>query len=424
MVNNGLGRYNVSQRRLNFFWGSELETRFYFDPRTRVYDSRNATVIKDQIRILKGNTLPDSSQFLLEELRFEIYDTVDFADGYSDDSKIKITYADSDNDGVPDNPRVFNTIVNENINSINKLVFFEKYLDYDNIERFQYFESSNVVTRYSNIEQIQISGRYAYPIGTIFYAFGEQRFYELQLVEDVRTISNTEDYIVRIGRDKLNFQYRHNSPNDTRIDPSASNIIDMYILTESYDNQYRIWLADNTGTTDEPEKPTLVDMNISYQDLNNLKSVSDSISFNSAQYKILFGSKAPSELQAIFKVVRAENSRISNSEIRTRVVDIINQYFSIENWDFGDTFYFSELAAYVHQELSQDISSIVIVPKTSNQNFGDLFQISCDPNEIFVSSATVDDVEIIDGVTATQLQTNQNVNIFGGYTPLGLRNLS
>ena len=422
MSNNGLGRYSVLQRRLNFFWGSELETRFYFDAATRVYDSRNATIVKDQIRILKGNTLPDSSSFLPEELKFEIYDTVDYSDGYSDDSKVKITYADSDNDGVPDNPRVFDTVVDENINPYNKLVFFEKYLDYDNIERYRYFESSKVVSRFATLEQIQNNGRYAYPIGTIFYATTAQAFYELSLIEDIRTITASENYIVRIGRDKINFQYRHNSPSDKRIDPSASNIIDMYILTEAYNNQYRIWLADTTGAIEEPEKPTLVDMSIAYQELNNVKSVSDSISFNSSDFKILFGSKAKNELQATFKVVRAENSRISNSEIRTRVIDIINQYFDIENWDFGDTFYFSELAAYIHQELVQDIGSVVIVPKTSTQNFGELFQISCNPNEIFVSNATVDDVEIIDSVTATQLQNNKSVNIFGGYTPLGLRN--
>lgn len=422
MTNDGLGRYTVLQRRLNFFWGSELETRFYFDRNTRVYDSRNATVVKDQITILKGNTLPDSNDSLSNDLKFEIYDTVDFSDGYSDDSKVKITYADSDNDGIPDDPRVFDTIVDEDTNVYNKLVFFEKYLDYDNIERYRYFESSSVVARFSTLDQIQNDGRYAYPVGTVFYATNAKKFYELALVEDVRTIVSTENYIVRVGRDKLNFQYRHNSPNDRRIDPSASNIIDMYILTESFNNQYRIWLSDTTGNIEQPEQPTLVDMNIAYQDLNNIKSVGDSISFNSAEFKILFGSKAASELQATFKVVRAENSRISNSEIRTRVIDTINEYFAIENWDFGDTFYFSELAAYIHQELAQHVGSVVIVPKTSTQNFGELFQISCKPNEIFISNATVDDVEVIDGVTATQLQSNKNVNIFGGYTPLGLRN--
>ena len=165
-------------------------------------------------------------------------------------------------------------------------------------------------------------------------------------------------------------------------------------------------------------------MSIAYQELNNLKSVSDTISYSPAKYKVLFGDKAKDELQAIFKVVRAENSRISNSEIRTRIVEFINEYFAIENWDFGDTFYFSELASYLHQKLSTEIGSVVIVPKTSTQQFGDLFQITSNPDEIFISGATVDNVEIIDSVTASQLQRSSAANIFGGYTPSGLRNLT
>lgn len=422
MVNNGIGRYNVFQRRLNYFWGSELETRFFFDPGTRVYDSRNGTVVKDQVRILKGNTLPDSSSFLPTQLRFEIYNTVDYADGYSDDSKVKITFADRDNDGVPDNPRVFDIVVDENTNALNKLVFFEKYLDYDNFERYRYLDNETVVTRYATQDIINSDGKYAHPVGTVFYAYSEFSFYELSLVEGVRTISASTNYIVRVGRDKLKFQYRHNSSNDRRIDPSASNIIDMYILTESYNNQYRIWLNDTTGNIPEPEKPTLLEMSIAYQELNNLKSVSDTISYSPVKYKVLFGSKAAAELQANFKVVRAENSRISNSEIKTRIIEIVNEYFAIENWDFGDTFYFSELAAYLHQKLNTDIGSVVIVPKASTQSFGDLFQITSGPDEIFISGATVNDVEIIDSVTANQLRNSSTVNIFGGSTPSGLRN--
>jgi hypothetical protein len=430
MINNGLGRYSVFQRRLNFFFGSEIETRFFFDSRTRVYDSRNGTVIKDQVNILKGNTLPDSDSFLPSELSFEIYDTVNYTDGYSDDSRVKITYADRDNDGVPDNPRVFDILVDENTNVLQKLVFFEKYLDYDNFERYRYFETDNVVTRYATLTTINSEGRYAHPVGTVFYAYNEATFYQLTLVEGVRTISATTDYIVRVGRDNINFQYRHNSPNDRRIDPSASNIIDMYVLTESYNQAYRVWLSDTTGNIAEPDKPTNIEMRIAYQELEELKSVSDNLSYNPAEFKILFGDKAPQELQATFKVVRAENTRLSNSEIRTNVIKAINEYFAIENWDFGDTFYFSELAAYIHQELNPDIGSVVIVPKTSTQSFGDLFQITCNPNEIFVSAATVDNVEIIDSVTANELQRSQiqgasaSASIFGGYTPNSLRNLS
>jgi hypothetical protein len=46
---------------------------------------------------------------------------------------------------------------------------------------------------------------------------------------------------------------------------------------------------------------------------------------------------------------------------------------------------------------------VVIVPNQEGQVFGSLFQISSAPDEIFVSGATVDNVEIIDAVGANQL---------------------
>lgn len=423
LLNNGLGRYTVYNRRLNFFWGSDIETRFYFDPNNRVYDSRNGTVIKDQIRVLKGNTVPDSNNVFSIDKVFEIYDTVDYSDGYSDDSKIKITYADKDNDGIPDDPTLFKTIVNESENILTKLVFFEKYYDYNSIERYRYIDSKNVVTRYPTESEINKIGKFAFPVGTVFYAYNESKFFQLLIIEDQRVLQKSDNYSVRVGRDKLKFQYRHNSPNDRRIDPSASNIIDMYILTEAYDRDFRRWLADMSGKISMPQKPTQVDMQAAFKDLEKIKSVSDTIFFSPAEYKILFGKKASSELQAVFKVVKAENSQLSNSEIRSRVVEVINRYFSIDNWNFGDTFYFSELAAFIHQELNDNVGSVVIVPRSSTQNFGDLFQISCKPNEIFVNNAKVDDVEIINSVTASQLQNGNQINIFGGYTPIGFRNL-
>ena len=54
----------------------------------------------------------------------------------------------------------------------------------------------------------------------------------------------------------------------------------------------------------------------------------------------------------IFKVVKNNSTLISDTEIKEKVVTAINFYFSIENWDFRDTFYFSELAAYPYNELS------------------------------------------------------------------------
>jgi hypothetical protein len=117
----------------------------------------------------------------------------------------------------------------------------------------------------------------------------------------------------------------------------------------------------------------------------------------------VFGSKADPSLQATFKVVKNPNLTISDNEVKTSVIAAINAYFSIDNWDFGETFYFSELSAYLHQVLAPNVSSITIVPSSSSSVFGSLLQINANFNEIITSSATVDNVDIIPAITAAQL---------------------
>ena len=421
MSNIGNGRYIYYNRTYTYFFGSELETRFYFDPTTRVYDSRNLTTVKDQVRILTANNKPDSDENLDDQVTMEIYNTVDYSDGYKDDTKVKVTNSDLDSDGVPDDPSVFDVVVAPTVNSLNKLVFFKQYLDFGGFERFAYFDSGSVTTSYATLEDISENGRFAHPVGTVFYAFEEQAFYLLELVLGERIITATDEYIARVGRDKIHFQYRHNAPNNKRIDPSSSNIIDMYVLSESYDKSYRTWLKATTG--DEPATPTLTELSLSYQELEKFKSVSDTITYSPGKYKALFGDKAPSELQATFKLVKSPASRLSDSEIKSRIVLAIDEYFALENWDFGEVFYFSELSAYLHQELRGNLDSVVLVPKNSTQDFGDLFQITCEPNEIFVSAATVNDIDMVDAITATMLSNQIQTSVFGGFTPESLRDL-
>ena len=82
----------------------------------------------------------------------------------------------------------------------------------------------------------------------------------------------------------------------------------------------------------------------------------------------------------------------------------------MENWDFGDTFYFSELTAYVLQQLSPNLVTFVVVPNSSLDVFGSLFEVKAEADEIFISGARVSDIEIIDEVTATKLQTSGNIS--------------
>ena len=125
------------------------------------------------------------------------------------------------------------------------------------------------------------------------------------------------------------------------------------------------------------------------------KSISDSIIFHPVKYKVIFGKNADIKNQVTIRITKSDTTRISDAEIRSRVIDAINQYFQADNWDFGETFYFTDMASWIHKALSGVISSIVLVPKQKRVTSNDLFQIRCEDDEIFISSATVNDVEVI-----------------------------
>ena len=432
MINNG-NIYTVKSRGLDYIFGSVLDTRFYFDSSTRIYDPKTGTIIKDTIKFLKFNDGPEGTGTLGIDLAMEVSDSVSYPDGYKDDTIVKITFADSDNNSIPDDPTIFDQVVGvgADITNLEKLVFLEKYLDFDNIERLRWRDPGTVSVAYPTLADIEINGKNSNPLGTVFYAYEEEndagiKFYILSIDENVRILVPSTDYVVRVGRSNLRFQYKHNSPNDRRIDPSPTNLIDMYVLTSSYDTEYRRYLKDITNSITKPEPMSTLDMTLLFKDLENYKATSDAIIFNPVRYKPLFGAKADSTLQATFKVVRSDSTRLTNTQIRNNVINAVDKYFAIENWDFGDTFYFSELAGYLHKELSTDVAAIVIVPKLDTLEFSDFMQIRARADELLISAATVDDVEIIDAITASRLKatptssissstTLQNRTAIGGY---------
>lgn len=136
----------------------------------------------------------------------------------------------------------------------------------------------------------------------------------------------------------------------------------------------------------------------------NLKQVSQIISaIYAVKFKYLFGSFAAAENQAVFKVVKKSGTSYSDSEIKTAVANAVNTFFDIDNWDFGETFYFSELAAYVHRTLPNYVSSIIITPKYQTGEFSNLLSISSEPTEIFLSLTSSADVKIISSIVAAEL---------------------
>ena len=397
--------YTVTFRGLAYYFGSVLQTRFFFYDDQLIYDSRTGTVIKDFVNVLAMNTQPDSTEPLPGDVYMTIIGQPVESDGYVDDFQVLVSYRDSDNDGVPDNPDFFDEIVDPAVNSNQKLVFLQQTVDFDNLQRYLLVEEGVVNSDYATYDDIELVKSEWSP-GQIFYAYTDQTFWLLSVnTAGVRFLIQQSGWIARTGRQDLYFQYRHNSPLTTRIDPGTTNIIDLYVVTLAYYTAYQNWIRDTTNTVVEPSVPTIDELSTAYQGLQDYKMISDNVVLNSVVFKPLFGAKAAQQLRATIKVIRAQGSTASTSEIKSSVVAEMNSYFSIDKWNFGDTFYFSELAAYLHRELGSIISSVVLVPLDPQKSFGDLYEIRSAPNEIFVNAADITNIDVIEALTSTNLRT-------------------
>jgi len=398
--------YTVASRSLDYYFGSVLETRFFFLTGQQVFDSRTGTTIRDFVNVLKTNSRPDSNLPLTGDTRLRIVGQPVQSDGYVDDFQVLVGFEDRYSDGVPDNPDFFNDIVAPNINSNLKLVFLQSTIDFDNLQRYLLVEPGIVNPDYATLDDIELV-KQEFIDGQVFYAYTELVFYSLAINPNtgVRSLITRTDFIARVGRQSLYFQYRHNSPLTSRLDPGSTNIIDLYVVTLQYYTAYQNWIKDSTGTVQEPIPPSINQLTTEYSDLQTYKMISDNVIVNSVQFKPLFGAKASEELRATIKVIRSSNSTASVSEIKNLVVANMDAYFSIDKWNFGDTFYFSELAAYLHSQVGDVISSVVLVPLNQQKYFGDLYEIRSAPNEIFVNAATVINIEVIQALTSTNLRT-------------------
>jgi hypothetical protein len=403
------GFYTVSFRALDYYFGSVTQTRFFFSGDQLVYDSRTGTTISDFINVLKTNSQPTSAAPLGSDIVTKIVGQPIQIDGLVDDYQVLVSFSDRNNDGTPDNPDFFQEVVGPVPNpasAVSPWVFLKRIVDFDNLQRYVLIDSGIVNSQYATENDV-LAVLAEYVPGQVFYTYTADAFYILvaDVTTGVRSLAATDEYIAQTGRQNLFFQYRHNSPLTNRIDPGTTNIIDVYVVTNEYYIAYTNYIQDTTNTVTEPQPPTLDFLNTAYAGLNNYKMLSDTMIMNSVQFQPLFGAKALPELQATIKVIRAAQSVASTSEIQNLVVQYLNQYFSLDLWDFGDTFYFSELSGFLHDKLAGIVSSVVLVPLNQDKYFGSLYEIRCAPNQIFVNGATVQNVEVITALTSTNIRT-------------------
>lgn len=394
--------YTVTSREQRYIFESDDQISFYYDNVNKIYDSRTNSIVKDSIDVLSINTVPDSNSSYSTSLTWDIVSGYKGLDGYVDTKKLVVTFADSDNNGVVDNPELFLTIVdpdNTNIALQDKYIVQEKYLITAGQEDYRYVDNSTNIVTVLSTKPTDIS---SYTDGQYFYFVDVDTVVKLNKI--LAKFEATLDYKLYIGRSNLKFQYNHSADYESRIDPGTSNIVDVFVLTKTYDTTFRQWIAGSA--TSKPLPPGSDELyDTLAPSLNLIKSISDEVTYHPVSYKVLFGSIAEPELQASFKVVKNAGQVLSDNDIKARVITAINQFFSLDNWDFGDVFYFSELSTYVMTQLTPDISSFVIVPRFGGLNFGSLFEIRAASDELFINGATVNDIEIISGITPSAIKS-------------------
>jgi hypothetical protein len=379
-------------------------TKFWFNQSAQIIDAETLKPVYDKIRILRSN-LDGKNRPLMAN---DIYDVVGFVydkDGNIVTSKLEVLPSDSINftksgDGLPDN-----------------ILQFENFsTDSYQFGRFDY-DANNV--------EWMTCGTYRY-VGNYDTTVYEKEGYDsgrLEVLDSTGVV--VETFVFKSGNflseqhegsmifrrrlmpapcsgSGLDFMWQHFTPSANLIDPSVTNIHDAFILTRGY---YDSMIDFVKGvSTVEPTPPTPLDLRTSYGELLKNKMLSDTLVLHSGKIKLLFGSMADAQLRAKFRVVKAPGATFSNERIKTEIISVIDSYFDIGNWDFGDKFYATELISLIHQRLPTQIASVVLVPSYSVNSFGSLFTIDSGFDEILQSCATVNDVEIVDALTPSVLR--------------------
>ena len=330
--------WTTTTRKDQTVLGSANQITFHNQRFSKAVDFTTRRVIKDAVKFLKQN------EGIAKEYKLDITDYFKLDDGRYDPKRVLVLMPGLSDNLVPDDPTVIDSLLADNTILLEKVEFSDA------------------------------PGQYTLT-PTITY-----------LPTTVGPLS---------GRSGLKIQHDHVPLRDNRVDPTTTNIIDMFVLTTEYNSAFRTWVASGARDGFAPRPPTSYNLEQLMTAILDYKSVSDSIIFHPVKYKVIFGKGSDIRNKVVIRVTKSEGTRISDSEISSRVIQSINEYFNVTNWDFGESFFFTDMASWVHKQLGGIISSIALVPRQRGLTTTDLFQIRCEDNELLISSATVKDVEII-----------------------------
>lgn len=375
----------------------------------------------DLITVLAANPDKDRTGILNQNVSFEPISHVLIPaplpnQGLPNLHQLQIMTRDVDEDGVPDNfdaPILFNPSVSTTVTGTVTLpIYYVNGMgditvtgDVDNVITYTEDGVAGDVVNSVTITNLGANAIATVTVRDYVYFFRADPNYDLfapieptvtnieAFVLDSTNLPEDRNYKRLHGRFGLNFLWQHRASTFNLVDPAASNIIDIFLITRGYYTNFKGWI--NGLITIQPDAPTPLQLRSDYADLLDNKMISDTVILHPGKFKILFGSKASAPLQAKFKIIRSSSNRLTDNQIKVSAVTAIRNFFDVSKWEFGETFYFTELAAEIHNELAGDIDSVVLVPLQSNNVFGDLFQVHTREDEIFIPHVTVDDIEIV-----------------------------
>ena len=323
-------------------------------------------------------------------------------DGYTNQNGVTVTDEDADSGGDGDDPFVFRELV---LQDGQDLVVWRRVTQrgadvWDPIGESTVPRATVQSARWSFSagEAVQSPTR----SGDVHYRSGQF------LVADAATgewivAGDQSAYKVEIGRGSLAFVWEHIAPEENRIDASPTNVIDIFVLTTAYDRAVRDWARLNRPEADYPAPETTVSLRSAYSALEAAKMISDAVVWRPVRHKPLFGPRSAAELRAKILVVRAFGAAINDQDLKLRVLDSIDAFLDPRVWNPGETFYFTELAAFIHRQLPTIVRSVVVVPRAGDGTFGRIFQVRAEPDEMFVSCAVPSDIEIVESLTDSSL---------------------
>lgn len=456
-------------RYLDYVFGSEGKVSFFFNTDEKFNNMNFYT--RDYIKVLKLNSkeIDDEDILFKQDYFWKPCETIKYSDGYIDTREVKVYGYDSDKDTSVDNPIQFQEMVSD---TNEMLFFMRSDNDYDSFNgSVLRIPSLWEHTTISNTYYCELSGT-VYPKGvklpedvviektvrlsngtTIFaspenpHTFNKGERFDYDVVDDGWVVTwkwlsdidpstptqtdylvsfektpigkelvswnATEDkiiryeeskYYIRYGISKLKFIWKKFASSKYIIDPSTTNIIDIFALTNNYYQEVQYWLNNNKKGL-FPKLPSSYELKSMFSELENFNMVSDTIVWHPVKYKLLFGSESDAEYKANFKVIKGITS-MSDNEIKQVVIESMDEFFS--NMQAGEKFYFTKLSTYIEKKLGPNISTVLIVPTYADEKFGNLFEIACEDDEILLSSATIDNVQIINKITDHNIRIGTN----------------